>query len=120
MCRAWKADGLTAQETALSNNNVFTPASGTAFEAVSDGAGNVQYLYYEGEDGNLKMVSSTAASPGSAEGTFLSFGPVSGGKIGAYFVGGSPLVVSQFNSSELRAQRIARQGSVLGNGTFVG
>ncbi|TKX26286.1 hypothetical protein C1H76_1247 [Elsinoe australis] len=111
---------VDTQETALSNNNVFTPASGTAFEAVSDGAGNVQYLYYEGEDGNLKMVSSTAASPGSAEGTFLSFGPVSGGKIGAYFVGGSPLVVSQFNSSELRAQRIARQGSVLGNGTFVG
>lgn len=91
----------------------------TALSTVEDAAENVQYLFLEGLHGFLEMFSSTAAPPGSEMGHLLSFGPVDGGMLASYLLDGSPVVVQQFNGTELKAQRIARQGSVLGNGTLV-
>ncbi|PNS15750.1 hypothetical protein CAC42_4202 [Sphaceloma murrayae] len=114
------AGWVNTREITLDANEDFAPSTASAFAAVSDAASNAQYLFFEGRDGELKMVASAAAPPGPAEGSFLSFGPVEGGKLAAFYVGGSPVVANQFDSGELRLQRIARQGSVLANGTVVG
>ncbi|KAF4552287.1 Hypothetical protein D9617_10g072680 [Elsinoe fawcettii] len=98
----------------------FEVGDSTAISVAYDQGSNVVYLSFEGTDGLLYFSSLQAAPPTSADGSYFNFAPVRNGKLGSYVVDGSPVVVQQFNGSELRAQRIARQGSVLSNGTIVG
>ncbi|PNS19732.1 hypothetical protein CAC42_7699 [Sphaceloma murrayae] len=95
------------------------PANGTGFAAVVDPGQTVQYLFYEGGDGELKMVSAEAGTPpAKATGTFFGLGQPGEGKLGAHYVDGAPVVVRQVGQ-KLSGLRVARQGGVLGNGTMV-
>ncbi|PSK37398.1 hypothetical protein B9Z65_2140 [Elsinoe australis] len=109
------------EEANVQRQEPFLPKNQTSMAAVVDSDQAVQYVFYEGSDGSLKMVSAEAGTPPArAAGSFFTFGPVQSNRIGAYYVDGAPLVVNQFNSSTLMALRVARQGSVLGNNTLVG
>ncbi|KAF4549417.1 Hypothetical protein D9617_21g096380 [Elsinoe fawcettii] len=110
----------SVEESNVQSQEAFLPRNQSSMAAVVSGDMATQYVFFEGADGGMKMVSAEAGTPPArAAGRFFAFGPVESNRLAAYFVDGAPLVVNQFNRSQLVALRVGRQGSVLGNSTLV-